>query len=1203
MLCLAVVTILLIGYYGFANAGDEVILASIVAQLRSHAPGVTLLVSSGDSAATARTHHVEAVAWNRLAELERAVERADLMIIGGGGLFHDYWGADPDTLLTERHWGIAYYCSCAFLAALYRKPLFLYAVGVGPLVSSYGMRMTRAVCDCAARITVRDSGSRDWLLRSGIADSKIRVTADPAWAFAPSIPAPLTASGPKSPALPSPVLGAAIRNWSVGVDPAFLESELATALDLYIEQTRGSVVFFPFQQLAGEREDDKAIARRVLARMRRSESASIASVASEPESIYDGLRGCQVILGMRLHALIFAATLGIPSVALAYDPKIDALETPFARFDVKAIDARELSRSLTAAVSAELPISTGQLRALALETARLALDLLEAPVEPPAFSADALDLLRRAVSAQLQDAERARLHDANQEARVLAFEGENGKLRNLLAASEHTLQTHLDEAARFRHEAAMFRQEAGHARAVISAALDRFQANFEAELNALRSQKAWQMMLLIRKAYTRAVRGSKSGFLRWAAGAAVGNWGPLGEFEPRFPQLSDYVPDSYRVLPAANPSAPVPTRRATQSARDRFDVVILAIIDFDFRFQRPQQIAAEMARRGHRVFWISPSRFLPPASEEPYAVVPLRPNLWEIRLRSAAADIYMGELKPEHVAAMTASLTALQDDWNIGVNVALIQLPFWRRLALELRSLAGSKLLYDCMDDWETFQNMGAFNVAEEKHLVGECDVLIVTGAELETKYRAQQLAPVLVRNGADYAFFAQAGNLDLLADVRRPIVGYFGAIADWIDLDLVAHVAQSRPQYSFVLIGQVFGRDTSALEALPNVILTGNKRYEDIPAYLYHFDACLIPFLLNQVTKATDPVKLYEYFSLGKPVIATDMAELQQCGDLIYIGHGPDDFASKIDSALNEAGSTLRERRIAFAQANTWGSRVDQIEAAARSLFPLVSILIVTYNSEEFVRPCLDSLFRNTAYPAYEVIVVDNASTDSTLQILETYTRIRLIASAENTGFAAANNQAAEQSSGAYLVFLNVDTMVPPGWLDRLVTHVQNDSTIGQICPVTNFAGNEAKINVTYENAAGMEDFAAERTRAYRGQVLDMRVAPLFCALVPRAVWDRVGPLDSTFGMGMFEDDDFSMRIHAEGLRVVAAEDCFVHHFGQGSFSKLPSETYNRTFERNRALMEAKWKAPWQPHRTRPGVRPAFEEQRFHPATFLEPA
>jgi len=441
------------------------------------------------------------------------------------------------------------------------------------------------------------------------------------------------------------------------------------------------------------------------------------------------------------------------------------------------------------------------------------------------------------------------------------------------------------------------------------------------------------------------------------------------------------------------------------------------------------------------------------------------------------------------------------------------------------------------------------------------------------------------------------------MAVIPRPVVGYFGAIADWIDLDLIGDVAAMRPQYSFVLIGQVFGRDMSALERLPNVYLLGNQKYELIPSFLSGFDACTIPFLLNQVTKATDPVKIYEYLSQGKPVIATDMAELAQCGDMIYIGRDGEDFARKVDAALAETDIVLRARRIEFARLNTWARRVAAIDARVRRQFPLVSILIVTHNSAEFVAPCLESIRDSTAYPAYEVIVVDNASSDPTADIVEKYAeadrRVQINRLAENTGFAAGNNLAARKASGEYLIILNVDTVVTSGWIERMLRHVRRDRSIGIICPVTNFAGNEIKINVDYADAGQMRHFALKVCREEQGRATDIDMAPLYCALIPRLVWAEAGELDEGFGLGMYEDDDFSVRVRRAGYRVTVAADCFIHHFGQGSFSKMRSEEYQAIFESNRKRFEEKWKISWKPHRTRPGVRPAYEERRFTPDEF----
>jgi polysaccharide pyruvyl transferase CsaB len=1221
------VTILIIGYYGFANAGDESILASILAEFRARRPhprlpDLRLIVSSGDPAGTAADHGVSAVAWNDIAALSRAIEIADLVIVGGGGLFHDYWGADPDTLLSGAHWGGSYYAGCAFLATLFRKPLMLYGVGVGPLHSDYGIRLTRAVCDAASLITVRDSASLALLEKTGVPGAKIRVTADPAFAFVPRERAPLEDLIPPEFTPRRPLLGVAARKWDVGVHPDFIERELAAAIDLFTDETGGSALLVPFQDLRGEQEDDRATAARIVSRLRFPARAAIAPAPLSADRVYSALASCDVALAMRLHALIFAATARIPSVALSYDPKVAAaagsLGGSEAPIDVKNIDAHVLARRLVWAWRSGQTPSVERLRDLSGENCSLALDLLDLPIPEAHLSADALDLLRRAIQSQIAREQLLKASVADLEERIQKFDVENATLRTSVLDLQQSVQAFDAENSVLRNSVAdlaalrVSLYQADESRAAVVAGIDHFQSVLDRNLADYRAQRAWTIMLVFRKAYTLLTRGSKLSFLKWALGVPFGKVGSLEAYQLPFPDLSNYVPQTFRrsiLAPAVPEDVAAPEADPLPPVQGNlYDAVVLAIVDFDFRFQRPQQIASELARRGHRVFWISPSRFLPPSSDKPYDVAALRSNVWEIRLRCPAPDIYMGELNQRHLDAMASSLTALYTDWGIAESVVLAQLPFWRRLALDLRAKHGSKVLYDCMDDWETFQNMGAFNVSEEKTFVVECDVLVVTGAELQLKYEAQGLHPVLVRNGADYAFFSTAGPNHLLDGMIEPgasdpVVGYFGAIADWIDLDLVHEVARLRPQYRFVLIGQVFGRDVSALEALPNVSLLGNKRYEDIPSYLYRFDACLIPFLLNQVTKATDPVKLYEYFCLGKPVIATDMAELAQCGDLLYIGRGAEDFAFKIDTALAEPDDRLHRRRIAFARTHTWGARVDRMNQAVQSVFPRVSILIVTYNSEGYVKPCLDSIFRNTAYPSYEVIVVDNASSDKTVALLEEYAdggRIHLITLAENLGFAGGNNRAAQEARGEYLILLNVDTMVTPGWVHLLLEHIRRDPAIGEVCPVTNFAGNAAKINIDYRDASGMESFARRVAIQNRGKAIDIDVAALYCALLPRSLWDRAGGLDTTFGIGMFEDDDLSFAVREAGFRVVAAEDCFVHHFGQGSFSKLPGETYNRVFEANRRRFEEKRGVPWQPHHTRPGVRPAFEEERFDPATFV---
>jgi polysaccharide pyruvyl transferase CsaB len=799
--------ITIVGYFGFENAGDEAILAGMLRNLRSESPGLRVRVICGDVPAVEREHGVEGINWQDLTAIGRAIQTSDLLLIGGGGLFHDYWGADPDTLLTAKHWGIAFYTSCALIAHLHRKPVMLYAVGVGPLISVHGRRLTRAACEIAAKITVRDEGSKALLLSIGVPPDKVEVTADPAF----SIPYPtrVARSGTR------PVAGVCIRHWSFGAYPDFIEREIARALDDFIDETGGSVIFIPFQVLSGAIEDDVATAKRVLSRMTKAEHATVASTTGW-SSAFQAIQTCNVVLGMRLHSVIFSALAEVPCVVLSYDPKVDAIAqqlSPATRvIDVTGVDATYLKQALVEGCASKPfdPIDAEPFRRLNVRDAVSAIAL--AGVEPLTYSLndDQVSLLSRGLSTLHRDSDTARLDREAHEALSKEHADLLQTYQDLLNRNDH-LKYQLD-AEKQRH-------------VQFFAAIDQYRKQLDTNLVAFRSQKAWQVMLVIRKAYT-LLRRSKLQFVRFALGAIAYRFGNLAEYDLTFPDIREFTGD----LPEQPTSLPV-ARSPVPAQTTEYDVIVLSIIDFDFRFQRPQQIAVEMARRGHRIFWVSPSRFLAKAQDKPYIATELQTNIWEVHLRCTGIDVYNGELGPVALSDLADSLGQLLRDTGSAARIVYVQLPFWRRLALALRDVSGSKILYDCMDDWDTFQNLGKFNVDEEAALAEECDLLVVTGAEIERKFIARGLKPVLVRNGVDYDFFSKAERTELLEGVKRPIVGYFGAIADWIDLDLIQRVAELCPQNTFVLIGQVFNRDTRTLKSLPNVRLLGSKPYSEIPS------------------------------------------------------------------------------------------------------------------------------------------------------------------------------------------------------------------------------------------------------------------------------------------------------------------------------------------------------------------------------------
>lgn len=361
--------IVLSGYYGFNNLGDEAVLYSILRTLRTAKPDLRFTVLSNDPAKTKKAYNVEAVNRWSIKEVFRALHQCDLLISGGGSLLQDT--TSPRSLL--------YYLGVVFLAKLLRKKVIYYAQGVGPINRFLGQKIVPFISNMVDIISVRDQDSKDLLQQLGVRKPPIYIKADPVLGlYRKEIERKsgqdLLARNGIDLADKRPMIGMAVREWQ-GLT-GYLKV-LARLADELISQ--GYDILLLPMHFPGD-----VSASRELIRLMDKEPILIKEQCSVIEML--GVIGeLDLMIGMRLHSLIMAAVMGVPSVGISYDPKVDSFlkltEQAIAGrvetldYDVIAKDVFQTLNKLEE-VQESLEERVSELRVEARETADLTLSLL-----------------------------------------------------------------------------------------------------------------------------------------------------------------------------------------------------------------------------------------------------------------------------------------------------------------------------------------------------------------------------------------------------------------------------------------------------------------------------------------------------------------------------------------------------------------------------------------------------------------------------------------------------------------------------------------------------------------------------------------------------------------------------------------------------------------------------------------------------------
>lgn len=238
--------------------------------------------------------------------------------------------------------------------------------------------------------------------------------------------------------------------------------------------------------------------------------------------------------------------------------------------------------------------------------------------------------------------------------------------------------------------------------------------------------------------------------------------------------------------------------------------------------------------------------------------------------------------------------------------------------------------VYYCVDDFAAFPDVDVDSMQQmDDDLTRRVDIVFVSSETLLAHKSSLNAHTFHSPHGVDVEHFAAANRddepiPDEIAALPKPVVGFFGLIASWIDLDLIAELANARPQYSFVMIGRVAVPEGD-LPQLPNLHFFGRRSYDVLPRYGRGFDCCLIPYRLTQQVLHANPLKLREYLAMGKPVVSVSTPEIDQFADVVAVTRSTAEFLEKLDLSVAESGnSTESARRMARVAPMSWQARVD---------------------------------------------------------------------------------------------------------------------------------------------------------------------------------------------------------------------------------------------------------------------------------------
>lgn len=356
-------------------------------------------------------------------------------------------------------------------------------------------------------------------------------------------------------------------------------------------------------------------------------------------------------------------------------------------------------------------------------------------------------------------------------------------------------------------------------------------------------------------------------------------------------------------------------------------IVYLPAVAWSYRFQRPQQLARALVRQGHPVLYLDAFARQRLAPERRLVPVGTGVGLLSVRV-AGRPDPYRQPLTRRDAVVLARTICG---GLRSRPRFILAQLPFWGALARELAHQLGVPLVYDCLDLHRGFEGVPRSIEEVEDELLRSADLVLASSADLQARCQAAGASGVQLLPNAvaleDFPFIERR-------ESASPVLGYVGALGAWFDAEAIGVAAGARPEWRIRLAGRVEDERVRKLATLPNVDLVGELPYSAVPEFLASLDVALVPFRDLPLTRAVDPVKVYEYLASGLPVVASSLPELARWDEpLVYFASTPAALCEQVECALGTDSERRRRLRRSAIENETWDSRGRRLLAAIRAI------------------------------------------------------------------------------------------------------------------------------------------------------------------------------------------------------------------------------------------------------------------------------